>query len=127
MTDAQETREVIPSGRQPFRSFKHLVPIAKFLVQRRGHPLMPEDDMLDTYEWGFVDLNGIRCQLARRITAEDWAAINEHFVVPDTITYRNGQIRDNLHRIIMEGVDVMITVDGPVPIDEYLARQSGHS
>jgi hypothetical protein len=85
MSHPDEPREVIPSGRQPFLSFQHLVPIARFLIEERGHGFMPKDETLVTFEWGFVRLNGLRCRVTHRVTDEDWAAINERFVLPDTI------------------------------------------
>jgi hypothetical protein len=39
--------------------------------------------------------------------------------MPDTIGYFDGRIRDNLHSIDIEGVERIITVDGPIPVDEY--------
>jgi hypothetical protein len=119
MTSINDNREVIPAGEQPFWTWDHLIPIAKFLVQERGHGLLPKDPTITSYDWGFMQFNGLRCQVTRRITDDDWAAINERFVMPDNIGYGDNLIRDNINYIDIEGVERIITVDGPIPVEEY--------
>jgi hypothetical protein len=123
MTESRSGREVIPAGEQPWFSFQHLVPIAKFLIQERGHGTLPKEESVVSFEWGFVRMNGLRCQLTHRITDEDWAAINERYVMPDNIGYRDGLIRDNVNSIDIEGIEAMVCEDGVVPIEEWEERQ----
>ncbi len=118
MTSTGDPREAIPSGRQPPFSYEHLFPIAKFLIEERGHLPLSRPE-----EFGFVRRNGFRSQLTRRITDADWAAINQRFALPDTIGYGDGLIRDNLNRMDIEGYDEIITEDGVISIEEWEARQ----
>ena len=118
VTGTGDTREIIPEGEQPLFSYQHLIPIARFLVEERGHVPLSRPE-----KFGFVKMNGFRCRLTRRITDEDWAAINQRFALPDTIGYGDGMIRDNLNRMDIEGYDEIITEDGVIPIEEWEARQ----
>lgn len=63
------------------------------------------------------------CQLTRTFTEEDWAAINERFVIPDNIVFYHGLIRDNANGVDMLGYDEVISMDGPLPAAEWEARQ----
>lgn len=122
MTHTGDTREIIPAGEQPLFSWEHLLPIAKFLVEERGHmPLSRPEN------YGFLQLNGFRCRLTRWITDEDWIAINQRFALPETIGYGDGLIRDNLNRIDIEGFDEIICEDGVIPIEEWEVRQRDRS
>lgn len=121
MTSTGDSREIIPGGEQPLFSYQHLIPIAKFLIEERGHMPIERPE-----KFGFIHAAGFRCELTRRITDEDWAAINRRFVLPDTIGYGDGLIRDNLNRMDIEGIEEMITEDGVIPIEEWEARQRDH-
>ncbi len=118
MTGSGDTREIIPGGEQPLFSYEHLMPIARFLVEERGHMPLTRPE-----KYGFVQRNGFRCLLTRRITDEDWAAINQRFALPNTIGYAYGVIRDNLNSMEFEGYDEIITEDGVIAIEEWEARQ----
>lgn len=118
MTESESARVVIPGGEQPPFTFVHLYPIARFLIEERGH--MP---LAHPERFGFVHMHGFQCRLARRITDDDWAAIRQRFVLPDTIGYHGGIIQDNLNRMQFIGFDEMITEDGVIPIEEWEARQ----
>ena len=118
MTTPDDNRETIPSGRQPPFSYEHLLPIARFLVEERGHMPIEQPE-----NFGFVHMDGFQCRLTRRITDEDWAAIKQRFVLPDTIGYGDGVIRDNLNWMEFLGIERVITEDGVIPIEEWEARQ----
>lgn len=120
---SDDVREVIPDGKQPLFSYRHLVPVAKFLIEERGHYPFPPSRSVVSFEWGFRRLNGLRCQLTRWITQDDWAAINERFVVPDTIGYNGGIIQDNLNYVYIEGFEQIMSEDGVIPIEEWEVRR----
>jgi hypothetical protein len=122
MTTAPDGREIIPSGKQPAPWYHHMVPIAKFLIEERGH--LPVDK---PEKYGFY--NG-ECQLTRSITAEDWAAINEHFVIPDNIAFMFGYlIRDGVNGIDMLGFDTFQGLHGDKPVEvveEEIRQRDAH-
>jgi hypothetical protein len=118
MSDISNSREIIAGGEQPLLSFEHLIPIARFLVEERGHMPLSSPETV-----GFVKRNGFRCLLTRRITEQDWAAVKDRFILPDSIGYHGGIIQDNLNRMQFEGYDEIITEDGVIPIEEWEARQ----
>jgi hypothetical protein len=115
-----DEREVIPAGRQPGIGYKHLFPIAKFLIEQRGHMAMEEPEA-----FGFIYENGsgYHCALTRSITGEDWAALNVRFVVPDNIVYIFGRIRDQANGIEIAGYDTIVDIDGEIPIEVWEERQ----
>jgi len=116
---AEQEREVIPGGRRPPPWYDHLLPIAKFLVEARGHMAIENPE-----EYGFVqDHDGYNCHLTHRITDEDWAAINERFELPRTIRFFHGLIRDNDNNIDFLGHDTIISREGRIPIEVWEARQ----
>jgi hypothetical protein len=117
----QQAREVIPGGEQRPPWYLHLLPVARFLVEERGHTPIEEPE-----EFGWTqDIDGFKCHLTHRITDEDWAAINERFELPNTIGYFHGLIRDNLNRVDMMGHDTIISDEGQIPIEEWEAQQKG--
>jgi hypothetical protein len=111
-------REVIPAGEQPPPWYLHLIPLARFLVEERGHMPLEEPD-----EYGWFLENGMKCHLSRSITAEDWEAVNEHFVVPPNVVYIFGRIRDQVNKVEMIGFDTIIDLDGEIPIEVWEERQ----
>jgi hypothetical protein len=114
VTDQAEG-EVIPAGEQPAPWYKHLLPIAKFLIEERGHMAIEKPE-----KYGYVyGLGGGRFRFTRRITDEDWAAINERFVMPNNIGFFHGLIRDNDNHVDMMGFD---TID-KLPAEEWEATQ----
>jgi hypothetical protein len=111
-------REVIPAGRQPAPGYRHLLPIARLLIEDRGHMAIDRPE-----KFGFrQELDGYECHLTRSITAEDWAAVNERFVLPENVVYIFGLIRDQVNNIDMVGHDEMFERDGAVSIEEWEAR-----
>ena len=91
------SRRVIPGGEQE-RPLEVLAPVVELLIER-GHP--PID---------FVEQRGFRpspsgwvCSLEGAITPADWAAVNEQFELPATITYEAGAIRDAANWVDIEG------------------------
>lgn len=118
----KEARETIAAGRQPPFHYEHLFPIARFLIEERGHVPLSNPE-----EFGFVQENGFRCLLTRRITDADWAAVQQRFDLPDTIGYHGGIIQDNLNRMDFEGFDEILTLDGLIPIEKWEARQRQQS
>jgi hypothetical protein len=109
MTAAPDGREIIPAGKQPAPWYHHLEPIAKFLIEERGHLPIHKPEK---HGFHMAD-DGIECHLTRSITAEDWAAINERFVIPDNIGFMFGYlIRDGVNGIDMLGYDSFVGVDG---------------
>jgi hypothetical protein len=113
-----EEREVIPAGTQPAPWYLHLIPLAKFLVEERGHMPLEEPE-----EYGWVLRNGMNCHLTRSITEEDWEAVNAHFVVPSNLVYIFGRIRDQANKVQLIGHDTIIDVDGEIPIEVWEERQ----
>jgi hypothetical protein len=114
MTEPRQ-REAIPSGEQPAPWYKHLLPIAKFLIEERGHMAIEKPE-----KYGCVyGLGGGKFRLTRRITDDDWAAINERFVMPDNIGFFNGLMRDNDNHVDMMGFDTI----GDIPAEEWEAKQ----
>jgi len=112
-------REVISGEKQPPPWYTHLLPIAKFLVEERGHMPIEEPE-----EYGFVEgFDGYNCHLTHRITDEDWAAINERFELPKTIGFFQGLLRDNVNGIDIMGHDTIISDEGQIPIEEWEAQQ----
>jgi hypothetical protein len=90
-------RRVIPPGEQE-RPLDVLAPIVELLIER-GHPPIAFPDKL-----GFrPSPSGWVCSLEGAITPEDWAAVNEHFDLPETITYVTGAIRDTANWVDIEG------------------------
>jgi hypothetical protein len=118
MTESPE-REVIPAGEQPMPGYRHLFPIAKFLIEERGHMPIENPD-----RYGYVyTLDGAKFRFTRRITDEDWAAINERFVMPKNIGFFHGLMRDNDNHIDMMGFDTIISVGGEIPAEVWEERQ----
>jgi hypothetical protein len=114
MTEQSE-REVIPAGEQPGAGYRHLFPIARFLIEERGHMPLENPD-----RYGYVyGLGGGRFWFTRRITDEDWAALNERFVIPDNIGFFHGLMRDNDNHLDMMGFDMI----DDVPAEEWEAQQ----
>ena len=114
-----DEREAIAAGRQPAPWYRHLLPIARFLIEERGHQAIERPD-----KFGFrQEMDGYECHLTRRITAEDWAAINDHFVLPENVVYIFGLIRDQTNNIDMVGHDEMVERDGVIPIEVWEERQ----
>jgi hypothetical protein len=114
-----DQREVIPSGRQPAPWYLHLIPVARFLIEARGHMPLERPE-----KFGFTqDYDGFKCHLSRNITEEDWVAINEHFVVPENLVYFLGRILDQDNSIELIGYDTIDDVDGEIPIEVWEERQ----
>jgi hypothetical protein len=59
-----------------------MVPIAKFLIEERGH--LPVDYPQDGFNANGGP-GGFTCYLTREITEADWEAINQRFVTPENI------------------------------------------
>ncbi|HEX3830092.1 MAG TPA: hypothetical protein VHV82_22735 [Sporichthyaceae bacterium] len=119
MTSAPDGRQIIPAGKQPAPWFEHLLPVAKFLIEERGHlPIYEPDD------YGFhMGDDGFECRLTRSITAEDWAAINDRFVIPKNIWFFCDYIvRDDDNGIDMIGFDTLTGDKGIEPIDRLEAE-----
>lgn len=58
--------------------------------------------------------------LARSFTEEDWAAINERFILPDNIVFLGGGVmRDSANRLDIIGFDEVQAPDGVISIDEW--------
>jgi hypothetical protein len=115
MNTAPDGREIISAEKQPEPGYYHLIPIVKFLIEERGH--LPVEH---PGKYGFY--NG-DCQLTRSITAEDWAAINERFVVPPHIGFMFGYlIRDGLNHIDILGFD-SFQDDDPIDVIEDEIRR----
>ena len=112
------TRPVIPEGEQE-EVYEHLFPIAALLIERGHVPIE------NPKEFGFcINPRDVVCQLTRRITAEDWHAINERFVLPDNIGYIQGIIRDIVNWVDIIGFDE-ISTDGVVESADDQTRSSG--
>jgi hypothetical protein len=78
MSGKDGARTVISEQAAPF-AFEHLLPIAKFLIEERGHmPLSRPEEL------GFEHMDGFQCRVTRRSTGADWAAVNERFPSADT-------------------------------------------
>ncbi|MGQ0463854.1 MAG: hypothetical protein ACT4QG_00895 [Sporichthyaceae bacterium] len=108
MTSTNDDREVIPGGRQKWPGWQHLKPLIRFLVEERGHLIMDWDE-----PWGVVPrAGGQDCALTRMITDEDWALLNERFVLPETIGYGAGFIRDSRNGVDISGYDWVAGLDG---------------
>lgn len=96
---APDGRVVIPED-DGYSSERRLYPIVEVLIER-GHALVrPGKQMGFRYTY-----DGPKCELHGKITAQDWAVVNERCVVPETITY-NGHscIRDQTNWINIIGV-----------------------
>jgi hypothetical protein len=120
MSTAPEGREIIPPGEQPLFSIEHLLPIAKFLIEERGH--LPIDYPQD---YGFNTMagaGGFDCHLTREITQADWDAINQRFIIPDTIWYHLGLIRDGINHMDIMGTDTCVGDHGVEPIENLEAE-----
>src|SRR3954454_206829 len=110
---------MIPAGEQPGPGYSHLFPIAKFLIEERGHMAIENPD-----RYGYIyGLDGAKFELTRRITDEDWAALNERFVMPDNIGFFHGLMRDNDNHIDMMGFDTMMSGGVEIPIEVWEERQ----
>ena len=121
-TKVSDEREIIPAGEQPAPWFLHLRPITRFLITERGH--MPIEEVEDPEDWGFTqEMDGFECHLTHGITPEDWAAINERFVIPANVVYMFGLIRDQDNNIDIVGHDEITDRDGVIPIDVWEERQ----
>jgi hypothetical protein len=122
MTTAPDGREIIPAGEMPEPGYQNLVPIAKFLIEERGH--LPIDKP-EKYGFRMGD-----CRLTRSITAEDWAAINERFVLPDHVAFMFGYlIRDGLNSIDILGFDTYTSLNGVQGIEgmeEEIRQRDAH-
>jgi hypothetical protein len=113
MSTAPDGREIIPAGEQPAPWYRHLLPIAKFLIEERGHLPIEKPQ-----KYGFwMTAGGFECHLTRSITEADWQAINQRFVIPENIRYHAGLIRDGVNRIDMVGNDICIGDHGVEPIE----------
>jgi hypothetical protein len=78
--------------------------------------------------YGYVyGLDGPKFELTRRITDEDWAALNERFVMPDNIGFDRGLMRDNDNHVDMMGFDTMRSGGVLIPIEEWEERQRAQS
>ncbi|MGQ0467079.1 MAG: hypothetical protein ACT4QG_17400 [Sporichthyaceae bacterium] len=124
MSIFKDDREVISGEYQKWPGWHHLKPLIRFLVEERGHLILRPD-----YEWGVGPRPGGKdCALTRMITDEDWAAINERFVIPDTIGFGAGFIRDSENGVDISGHDWVVGLDGkPERIEPHEAelRASG--
>lgn len=110
MTTAPDGREIISAEKQPEPGYRHLIPVAKFLIEERGH--------LPIYKPEKYGFRMGECHLTRAVTAEDWSAINERFVLPEHIGYMFGYlIRDGLNWIDIIGHDTYTSLKGVEPID----------
>lgn len=91
-------RQVIPGGSHE-DAIAHLFPIVRLLMER-GHPPIRGD-----VELGFCPRpDGWECALLNPITAEDWAAVNDRFALPDSIVYHHPNlIRDNANWVDIIG------------------------
>jgi hypothetical protein len=114
-----DEREVIAAGEQPPPWYKHLLPIARFLIEERGHMAMDRADRFGFTQEG----DGYECHLTRKITVEDWAAINERFVVPANVVYIFELIRDQDNNIDMVGHDEIADIGGVFPAEVWEERQ----
>jgi hypothetical protein len=114
-----DEREVVQAGPVEPISWKHLYPIARFLVEERGH--LP---LYNPEKWGLSG-SPVSFQFSRRITEADWEAINRRFVIPDNIVYYapKGWIQDNVNRVYFEGNDKIIGLDGVEPIEIWEAEE----
>lgn len=117
MSEKQEAREVVPAGkRNP--SWHHMVPIAKFLIER-GHPPINYAERS-----GFAPTQqGMKCRLGYWITDEEWAEINEVFVIPANIKYFDGMIRDSVNRVDIIGHEQVQCEDGVHHISVWEERE----
>jgi hypothetical protein len=112
-----DARVVIPAGR--FRApmgWKHLVPIARFLIEERGHLPLYEPE-----RWGFTGTGLF--QFSRRITDEDWEAINQRFVIPPNVWFHNGLIRDQENGVDFLGVEELMGLNGVEPVELWEAEE----
>jgi hypothetical protein len=113
----QSGRETIPAGEQEW-GYHHLYPIAQLLIERGHNPIDNKE------KFGFCPTpGGVVCTLTHRFTEEDWAAINERFVLPDNIRWHNGLIRDTANWIDMMGADTMLSRGEVIPIEAWEERQ----
>lgn len=91
------------------------MPIARFPIEERDHLPISEPE-----RWGFTSSQvGVICHLSRRITDQDWEALNERFLLPSNIGYRSGLIRDNDNRVDFVGVDELAGLYGIEPIEAW--------
>lgn len=101
----------------PPPSWMHFVPIARFLVQERGHLPLYEPE-----RWGFTDMGSF--QFSRRITDADWEAVRLRFVLPPNIGFHEiGFIQDDDNGVYFEGSDVIIGLEGAEPIEIWEAKE----
>jgi hypothetical protein len=109
-------------GGQQF-GYAHLIPIAKLPIERGHHlPLHRRS------KFGFGSRPGrVVCDLSRTITPDDWAAINERFLLPDNIAYYKGLIRDSANGVDFLGCDEIVCDDGlqPISVWEQREREAG--
>lgn len=109
---APDGRQIIPAGTF-FIAVPHLYPIAAFL-RDTGLRLMrerPNAQPGQDGEMGFIPQpDGWRCLVGGPITPEIWAALNQRFALPPTITYHReavgggGMIRDNANYVDILGI-----------------------
>jgi hypothetical protein len=118
MSSAPDGRQIVPAGEQPAPWYRHLLPIAKFLIEERGH--LPLEGP-KKYGFHMAD-GGYECHLTRSISQADWEAINELFVIPENVGYHAGLIRDGINRIDMLGTDTCIGDHGIEPIENLEAE-----
>lgn len=110
-------REVIPPAPKRPPRWRRLVPIARFLVEERGHLPLYEPE-----RWGFTAMGSF--QFSRRITRADREAINERFVLPRTFGFHEiGLIQDNETGVWFEGSDEIIGLNGLEPIEIWEAQE----
>ena len=115
----RDDREVITPGKVRPISWVHLVPIARFLIEERGHLPIHQPE-----RWGFTSgQSGGLFQLSRRITDEDWEALNGHFVLPPNIWFHKGLIRDQDNGVDFLGFDEVIGLEGVEPIEIWEAKE----
>lgn len=109
-------REIIPPPPERPPRWKRLVPIARFLVQERGHLPLYEPE-----RWGFT--NG-SFQFSRRITEADWEAVQLRFDLQGSFGFHEiGLIQDNDTGVWFEGTDKLIELNGVEPIDVWEAEE----
>jgi hypothetical protein len=60
---------------------------------------------------------------SRRITEEDWNALNRRLVLPPNIWFHHGLIRDGENGVDFIGVDEILEVDGPQPAEAWEAKE----
>jgi hypothetical protein len=115
MNTDPDGRQIIPASEQEVTAH-HLYPIAKFLIEERGHLPIEKPE-----KYGFWE--PYECKLTRAITRADWEAVNERFVLPENIGFFCGYIiRDSANGIDIIGFDQLIGFNGLEPVDDLEAE-----